>query len=31
VTLVEAQAKDCQWDVRLFVKDDAQAPVKSKR
>lgn len=31
VTVVETPAKDCNWDVRLYVKDDAQAPIKAKR
>lgn len=31
VTVVEAPQKDCLWDVRLFVRDDVQPPVKSKR
>ncbi|MFT3713442.1 MAG: hypothetical protein QM817_37780 [Archangium sp.] len=30
-TVVEAPAKDCQWDVRLYVRDDVAPPVKSKR
>ncbi|PZR04174.1 MAG: hypothetical protein DI536_34800 [Archangium gephyra] len=30
-TVVEAPAKDCLWDVRLFVRDDVQPPMKSKR
>ena len=30
-TVVEAPQKDCLWDVRLFVRDDVQPPVKSKR
>ena len=31
VTVVEAPAKDCLWDVRLFVRDDVQPPTKKKR
>lgn len=31
VSVVEAPQKDCLWDVRLFVRDDVQPPVKSKR
>lgn len=30
-TVVEAPAKDCLWDLRLFVRDDVQPPMKSKR
>ena len=30
-SVVEAPAKDCLWDVRLYVRDDVQPPVKSKR
>lgn len=30
-TVVEAPKTDCQWDVRLFVRDDVAPPVKSKR
>lgn len=31
VTVVEEPRKDCLWDVRLFVRDDVQPPMKSKR
>jgi hypothetical protein len=31
ITVVEEPAKDCLWDVRLFVRDDLHPPVKSKR
>ncbi len=30
-TVVEEPQKGCLWDVRLFVRDDVQPPVKSKR
>lgn len=30
-TVVEAPAKDCQWDVRLYVRDDVQPPAKKKK
>jgi|GEM_PF-1905407 hypothetical protein len=30
-SVVETPAKDCLWDVRLYVRDDVQPPVKSKR
>lgn len=31
VTVVEAPAKDCLWDVRLYVRDDVQPPAKAKK
>lgn len=31
VTVVEAPAKDCLWDARLYVRDDVQPPPKSKK
>lgn len=30
-TVVEAPAKDCLWDVRLYVRDDVQPPARSKK
>lgn len=30
-TVVEAPAKDCLWDVRLFVRDDITPPAKQKK
>jgi hypothetical protein len=31
LAVVEELQKDCLWDVRLYVKDDVQAPVKPRR
>lgn len=30
-TVVEAPAKDCLWDVRLYVRDDVQPPPRKKK
>jgi hypothetical protein len=31
LTVAEAPAKDCLWDVRLYVRDDVQPPTKTKK
>ncbi len=31
VTVVEAPAKDCLWDARLYVRDDVQPPPRAKK
>lgn len=31
VTVVEAPAQGCEWDVRLFVRDDLVAPPRKKK